>query len=248
MNRFVAKNVHVLVNGAYLLENSRWESGFPVLDRIRHGVQSVPLDTYEVAKHIFFDANQLLAVNGESVVVKNGEDKVDKVLLRYPREMTLDTFRDRAEDEVNSVISHLSGIALPTEVSIKKTRVFRAPLGAILAVTQTQERLDLAAYPGLDWDVLREKPLNDIPDTTAKSIERLLVGSLALWGERGYYPDVFHGGGNLRLSAEGRVILIDVLPIYENGGRLVGDKPWNALDYIEQNLREFAQFVGRYGA
>ena len=248
MKRETAKNIHYATGFAYWIENPDWFIGNPVSDTALRAVRALPFGLYEATKKAFYDTSKVIAVSGESVVVANGADKVDKFMFRYPGKMPLDVFRDRVSLEAGVVTSYLAGIALPTQVSIKQAQIFRNPQTQVSAVTQTQERLDLGANPAIDMDVILAETASPCIDKTARDLEVLVQGVGRLLGDHGYYPDIAHSAGNLRRnSINGAVKLIDIMPLYETGTRLIGDRPANVIPHIQENIQAYQEFVGQYG-
>lgn len=247
MNYRTARAIHSATNLSFWVENPEWHTGDRLIDAALGVVRKLPLDIHQSLKERFFDTDQLIAVNGESVVVRNGTDKVDKFMFRRPGRMALDAFRDCVDTEIGVVTSHLAGVALPTTVAVKQARIFRKPSTQIEAVTQTQALLDLGLNPELRPDGLSKS--DGATDRTARDLENLINGSSAMLAEHGYYPDVARSGGNLRLNQnDGSVTLIDVMPFYEDGSRLIGGAPPNVISHIQQNLEVYERFVGQYGA
>ncbi len=187
-------------------------------------------------------------MNGESVVVANGTDQVDKFMLRYPGEMKTEVFRGLVEHEVGAVVKSLAGIALSTKVSIKPADIFRFSHKPIPAVTQTQTRLDLGVHVPLVVSTLAEEEQSPRLDKTAMDIETMLGGIEVLKERFGYYPDVAYCSGNLRRSEiDGAVTLIDVMPIHEDGTRLIADGA-TILPNTLEDIGNFQTFVGQYGS
>lgn|GEM_PF-2918310 len=201
-------------------------------------------------KNRFYDTTRLIAVNGESVVVRSGADEVDKFMFRYPSNMALDVFHGHVSREIGEVTTHLAGIALPTSVAIKPARIFRNPHTEINAVAQTQALLDLDLNAELTpKKLLQLTPADQRTDRTARDLERLVRGSKELREQQGLYPDIANAGGNLRRNvSDGAVTLIDVMPFYQDGTRLIGSAPPNIISHVQQNLASYEAFVGQYGA
>lgn len=231
------------------MENPDWNSGNPILDMVCRGMRALPFSVHKAQKELFFDTDRLLAVNGESVVVANGADKVDKFMFRYPGRMACETFKDHVSHEVGAVTTCLAGVALDTEVSIKPASVFRNPKTSVLAVVQTQPRLDLATHRPIDLAAVAGEAKSPRSDRTARDLETMLKGTRILAERHGYHPDVAHSSGNLRCSIrDGSVTLLDVMPIHEDGSRLIGDRPPGLLGNTLDNLEAYQAFVGQYGA
>ncbi len=248
MRRSTAKLMHQATNIAFWIENPEWSTDNAVADFARRGLYPLPFKIHDVLKELFFDTDKVAAVNGETVVTyNNGNDTVDKFMLRYPGKMPLETFRAKVTSEIGTVTHYLAGVALPTQVSIKNARVFRSRDAAVPAVTQTQQRVDLAANPVLDLEIAQAAP-SKLRDQTAINLEQLVNGAGWLAEDYGYYPDTANSGGNLRRNIlDGSVVLIDVMPFYANGSRLVGDRPPNVIEHVTENLESYRDFVGQFG-
>jgi hypothetical protein len=234
---------------AFWMENPNWHSGVGWFDLACKAVQALPFSPHELQKRAFYDTEKVLAVNGETVVAVNGPDKVDKFMFRYPGRMALTVFGAHVYEEVASVTEHLAGVALPTRVDIKEAQIFRRPKSKVPAVVQIQERLDLDVHTAMDLAVLSEESKSPLRDRTAQDIEKLLEGTGILVTNFGYYPDLANNSGNLRRSVlDGAVSLIDVMPFYADGSRLIGDNPPpNVIPHIQDNIQSYEKFVGEYG-
>jgi hypothetical protein len=249
MNRRTAEAIQATTNLTFWGENPGWQTDNPALKLICKALQALPFSLHEAQKRVFFDTARLIAVSTESVVVANGTDKVDKFMFSYPASMSLETFESRAEREIGAVAVCLAGIALPTEVGIKEAYIFKRHKAHVRAVAQTQDRLDLNVHPAFDVARLVEEPESAMLDRTVKDLEKLLHGAALLEADFGYFPDIANSSGNLRRSlVDGGVTLIDVMPFYENGSRLVGDSPIGLMDKTQTNLHNFEALVGQYGA
>jgi hypothetical protein len=247
MHSRTARAMHSATNMAYWLENPDWSTGNRLADVGLQVYRKLPFSTHEVLKGMFFATDQLLAVHGESVVMRRGSDAVDKFMLRRPGKMALEAFHANVSSEVGAVTRHLAGIALPTSVSIQSAHIFRNPRTHIDAVTQTQPLLDLTVHVPLRMQEISTSTPN--ADRTAEDLEALLDGSEQLLEQHGFYADTGSNGGNLRRSTvDGSVTLIDVMPFYATGSRLIGDNPSNVIEHIEQNLAAYREFVGQYGS
>lgn len=238
MNRLVAKKIHETTNLSYWMENPRWRSGNLAFDLLCLCVRSLPFSLHKVQKKLFFDYSKLLSVNGETVVVAHGSDKVEKFMFRYPKGLSTEQFKEKVSEEVARVAESLPGIAVPTKVSIKSARIFRWPVNSVRSVVQTQPKLDLSMYEELDLNKLaREKPSRRL-DRTLRDLKSLLVGVQKLKEQHGYYPDIANNSGNLRRSkVDGSVVLIDVMPVYVNGNRLIDDNPPKLIEHIQENIK-----------
>lgn len=211
-------------------------------------MRALPLRVHEPLKRAFYDTDKVIAVNGETVVVANGVDKVDKFMFRYPGKMALEAFRDHVEQEIGAITGYLAGIALSTQVSIKPAYIFRRPQVHVNAVAQTQTRLDLDIDAAMDLNTTVQEAPSPNLDRTARDVESLLSGTERLVDDYGYYPDIASNSGNLRRSIfDGSVTLIDVMPFYANGSRLIGGRPPNVIPHIQRNIQGYQEFVGQYG-
>lgn len=250
MKRQTARRIHLATNAMYWMERPDWFTGNSVLDTGLRMVRGLPFSVHGALKKTFFHTENLLAVNGESVVVARGE-MVDKFMFRYPRVLNLDQFRQNVEHEVGVVVAALGGIALPTQVSIRSADILRSRR-PVRAVTQTQTRLDLNTHVPFYPEMLKTSSSsvrnNKLLDTTARTMASLLQGIEVLVG-RGYYPDIGPGSDNLRYNTEnGGLCLVDVMPVYTNGSRLIGDRPLHIVPAIKESIAAYQEFVGRYGS
>jgi hypothetical protein len=246
MNRRAAKRIHEAVNIMYWVENPDWQTGNAMADIALSGIRKLPVNIHERLKRQFYDTRKVIAVNGESVVADAGQT-VDKFMFRYPGKMAIKLFETHVTDEVAAVTSHIKGVALPTTVSIKPAEIFRRPTAAVDAVAQTQTKLDLGIHGALDLTAVQESPAASI-DQTARGVEALLHGARTLVKKHGYYPDLSMNSGNVRRSVlDGSVTLIDVMPFYANGNRLIDDNPPNVIPHLEDTMRTYEAFVGQYG-
>ncbi|MDB5185268.1 MAG: hypothetical protein JWN38_1076 [Candidatus Saccharibacteria bacterium] len=231
----------------YWVENPDWKTGNVAADVALTGIRKFPIRAHERLKRHFYDTSKVIAVNGETVVANNGQT-VDKFMFRYPGTMATKLFETRVADEVAAVTSHLTGVALPTAVGIEPAKIFRRPTTSVDAVVQTQAKLDLDIHGALDLAEVRESAVAHA-DQTARGIEALLHGAKMLVAEHGYYPDLSPHSGNVRRSAlDGTITLIDVMPFYANGNRLIDDNPPNVIPGIEDTMRTYEAFVGQYGS
>lgn len=218
--------------------NSRWCLG---------AIRKLPLNTHDGLKRVFYNKAGLIAVNGESVVVDRG-DTVDKFMFRYPGNMSLQDHERHVSHEVGVVSRYLAGIALPTAVDIKTAHIFRNPRTQVDTVVQTQPKLDLNIHGALDLSALRDEAHSSRLDTTARALETFVVGARQMGADHGFYPDTTEKTDNIRRSSiDGSVDLIDLMPFYANGSRLIGDKPPQVINHIEAALNGYADFVGQYG-
>jgi hypothetical protein len=248
MKRSTARAIHSATNMAYWVENPDWHTGNPVADGALDAARKLPLNMHESLKRAFYNTAGLIAVNGESVVVDRGET-VDKFMFRYPDKMSLGEQKKRVTHEVGVVSQYLAGVALPTAVAVKPAYIFRKPETHVDAVTQTQPKLDLALHGALDLSALREESHSPRLDRTARDLEVFVAGTQKLVVDYGFYPDTTEKTDNIRRShVDGTVSLIDVMPFYANGSRLIGDKPPQVIDHVEAALSSYADFVGQYGA
>lgn len=248
MNRSMARAIHSATNLAFWVENPSWSPDNAIAALACKAVRALPFSIHDTQKRLFFDDSKVIAVNGESVVAANGADQVDKFMFRYPGEMTTEDFKGQVEYEIGAVVESLAGIALATQVSIKPADIFRFSRKPVLAVTQTQARLDLAVHVPLSLPELAEEQCSSRLDKTAMDIEKMLNGIEVLTGRFGYYPDIAYSSGNLRRSEiDGSVTLIDVMPIHADGTRLIADGA-TVLPNTLENIGNFQAFVGQYGS
>lgn len=240
--------MHSTANMAYWIENPDWHTDNPFADAGLAVVRALPLRAHDRLKKHFYNTDGLIAVNGESVVVTNGSDKVDKFMFRYPGKMALEAFRGHVEAEVGAVTHYLAGVALPTSVSVKPARIFRNPNTQVDAVAQTQAKVNLDAHVELSPGMLYSLPRGAVTEKAARDVDTLVAGSKRLVREQGFYPDIAKNGGNVRINLrDGAVTLIDVMPFYENGSRLIGDQPPNVVEHLQDNLALYERFAGQYG-
>jgi hypothetical protein len=249
MNRRTAKVIHETTNLTFWMENPEWQSGDAAFDLACKGLRALPFSLHEAQKKAFFDTSKLIAVNSETVVAANGREKVDKFMFRYPGKISLEKFRDQVHDEVKAVTQSLAQIALATEVNIKPAYIFKKPKNPVAAVAQTQPRLDLGIHRALDLaELVGEAPSRSV-DRTMSDLESMLEGVDVLTACHGYYPDVANSSGNLRRNIlDGAVTLIDVMPVYANGNRLIDDRPPGLLEHTLENIEAYQELVGQYGA
>lgn len=251
MNRRTAKAIHEVTNMSFWMENQDWSSGNTAFDLVCKGIQKLPFSANKALRHTFFDINRLLAVSGETVVAINTEDKtkVDKFMFRYPRKMSLESFENDAQREIGMVMKHLADIAMPTTVTTKPADIFKHVRKPPLAVTQSQPRLDLSLHPELNLAALLQSPHSPQLDRTARDLEKLAEGTDKLITDFGYFPDIANNSGNLRRSlTDGAITLIDVMPFYANGSRLIGDNPPTIIAHVQDNVAMYKDFAGKYGA
>lgn len=248
MKRATARRIHEATNITYWLENPDWQPGTPGMDFLGRVFAALPFSVHELQKRALFDTDRLLAVNGESVVATSGEHEVDKFMFRYPGDMPLTYFEAEVTRQVMAVTSCLAGVALSTSVRIKAADIFRWPGMRVPAVTQTQRRLDLDVHKALNVSTLEAEGSSRQLDTTARDLEVMLLGVKELADMYGYYPDVSQPGDNVRRSViDGSVTLIDVMPVYDNGNRLIGDNPPGLLEGALAGIERYQAFVGQYG-
>jgi hypothetical protein len=233
---------------AFWLENPDWHIGNPIVDGALDATRKLPLNIYERLKRTFYDTTGLIGVNGESVVIDRG-DTVDKFMFRYPGRMSLKDHREHVAHEVGVVSQYLAGVALPTTVAIKPAYIFRNAGTHIDAVTQTQQKLDLTIHGVLNLPALGAETRSPRLDRTARDLETFVTGTQRLIADHGFYPDIPEKTDNIRRSqVDGSVNLIDMMPFYANGSRLLGDKPPRIIEHVETALGGYADFVGQYGA
>jgi hypothetical protein len=250
MKREVARAIHSSTNITYWLENPNWSTGNTFGDIASKAFRLLPFSIHEAQKSLFFDTEKVIAVSGESVVA-HGTDPgtVDKFMFRYPGNLGLENFEKYTSREVKTVTENLSGIALPTSVSIKPALIFRFPVFNLSAVAQIQPYIDTILNPSLDLNALKQERTSSKLDKTAQDLEALLKGAQILISQHGYILDIAPNSSNLRRnSTDGSVTLIDVMPAYLNGSRLIGDTPNNLVDHIQTNMHDIQQFVGQFGS
>lgn len=249
MDRRTARRMHSITSFSFWVDNPDWHTGNPAADTLLRVYRALPIDTYGTLLRTFYNTDKVLAVNGESVVAVNGPDQVDKFMFRYPGKMALEAFRSEVNKEIDAILMCLDGVALQTQVSVKKAEIFRNPRAHLEAVAQTQPRLDLDIDAALNLDELMQEPPSQMLDRTARDMESLLGGTERLIDEFGYLPDIADNSGNLRRSGlDGSVTLIDVMPFYTNGRRLIGDYPPQAVPHIQKNIQQYQNFVGQFGS
>ena len=115
-----------------------------------------------------------------------------------------------------------------------------------LTVVQTQEQLDLCNYPAFDLRSLQEKDPNS-RGHAAKQLAALLEGADRLLPQ-GFYPDISVSSDNLRMARDGSLALIDVMPVYTDGTRLIGDRPPRIVERISEALDTYRRFEGKFGS
>ena len=240
MNRRNAKLIHEIINSFYWMENADWDAGSKIGNAVCKLVQSLPFSIHELGKKAVFDEPDKVIVSGESIVANKG-NTVDKFMFRFPTGLSLEQFHDGVESEVMTVQTYLGRQALSTEVSIKLADIFKARLGPVEAVTQTQLRLNLHLYPNLDLKNLTHS------EETVRELEKIVIASEKMFVEEGLHPDYSFSGGNLRVGlTNGDLKLIDVMPIHSDGRRLIGDTP-SKLPHAQDTLNEYKDFIGMYG-
>ncbi len=238
----LARRLHRVMNSAFWVENPKWEANnAPARIACKAVRKLLPFSLHDLSKTAFL-TNQEAIVNGESIVVPDG-DFVNKYMCRRPPYLSLEQFEVGVREEISAVIHHLGGIALATEVSIQDADIFRWPLQSVKAVTQRQKRLDLDEYPALTNEMLTNGKTSE---QTARHLEQMLRGIEQLAEVEGLYPDLGESTGNLRVSKEGNLILIDVMPTYESGGRLINDGA-RALPSTLARIALFQEHVGSFG-
>lgn len=248
MRRSTARSIHAVTNLAYWIENPEWWTGNAAADTALRVVRALPFGMHKMLKQAFYDIDKVLAVNGETVVAANGPDKVDKFMFRYPGKIALMTFEAHAKDEIGALTSSLD-IALPTQVGIKPAYVFRNPATYIDTVTQTQRRLNLSLEGVFDLNDLKREDRSPKLERTARDMENLVTGAEHLVRQHSFYPDIADSSGNLRRNIfDGSLTLIDVMPFYADGSRLIGDAPPNIIPHIQNNLQNYQEFIGQYGS
>lgn len=247
MNRRLAKSLHTAANFSYRMEQPGFYTGFTLADTALKTYRAIPLNSHEHFKNMIFDSAKVIAVSGESVVVDDGRT-VDKFMLRYPGKISIESFRTRAELEIDTVLAHLGKVAIPTKVGIKSGKLFRHSAKSVKAVAQTQLKLDTSINPPINLKSIVNDAYYPFTDQTARDLESLVNGADTLISDHGYFPDIALSSGNLRCSMlDGRLTLIDVLPFYNNGSRLIGDRPPQVIPTIENDLNKYRAFVGQFG-
>jgi hypothetical protein len=232
------------------MENPEWQST-NALQRIGcSAARSLPFSLHNLVKKSVFDTEKVIAVSTESVVAHgDGYDEVDKFMFKYPGKMSLDKFRDSVSAEVSAVTETLAGIALPTTVSIKLAQIFKNPNTQVLAVAQTQQYIDTDLNPAIDIPALLEVGKSPLYDRTTRDLDSLIICIDLLSEKYNYFPDIAQSAGNLRQNTlDGSVTLIDVMPAYMDGRRLIGDAPVGLITGFEEQLQNIQEFVGQYGS
>ncbi|MDO4781426.1 MAG: hypothetical protein Q4A34_03500 [Candidatus Saccharibacteria bacterium] len=242
--QWAAKKIHEITNLAFWLGNEGFRPDHPPTRLARSALKATGINPYEILRNLLFN-KEVIAVNGESVVVTNTSNTVDKHMFRRPHTTPLEQFRNDVEREITTVLHHLSGIALATTVTIKATHCFRPhPLRGVPAVTQTQQKLNLEQHKTLE---LLDIQQGNASDMLVRNLELLLAGSRSLINNEGLLPDILGNSGNLRLSPDEELTLIDVMPLYSGGGRLIGDGVSSSLPEIERRLAHIEDIIGAYG-
>ena len=163
--------------------------------------------------------------------------------------MNLSTFETNVRNEINIVMEYLGGVALSTSVDTKPADILKHVRKLPLVVTQSQSLINLTENPELSMLTLLQAPHSPQLDRTARDLEKLTEGSKRLLADYEYFPDIANNSGNLRRNnSDGAVTLIDVMPFYANGSRLIGDYHPNIIDHIQKNTAEYEAFAGSYGA
>lgn len=250
MRRRIAKTIHETVNATYWLEHPEFTRTSKLQTAAMEAYRkALPFSPHKVLKNLLFSTSNLLAISGESVVVARSEQDVDKYMFRYPKDMGINTFRGTVEEQTQLVKRHLGEIALDTEVSIKGADIFRLPIGPVPAVTQAQPRLNTELNPPMRLSAPESLSTKGAQAQTLRDLEALFRGCEALYNESGMYPDLYDASGNLRINTQtGNLTLIDVMPLNEDGTRLIGDLKPNTNrigDYI-QRARD--GILGKYGS
>jgi hypothetical protein len=231
MNRKTAEIIHSATNMTYWFENPNWFPGPNVVDSALKVFRLLPVSIHDIQKKVLFK-NNVIAVSGESVVARQNNDTVHKYMFRYPNDVNLGYFRKEAESEIGLVTNYLSGIRL----------------GKIDAVTQIQPYVSLQENPALTSTSELDELTLKAKDQAARDLEYLVKGTAALYDDYGFHPDIANSAGNLRINPNsGDITLIDVMPIYDNGSRLIGDTPANILEHAQQNARAYENYIGSYG-
>lgn len=241
-----AKKLHEVTNLAYWLGNPEWLPDSRAGAIACKAYRLLPLDPYELIKrHIF--GPEVIAINGESVVAHPaGSDLVNKHMFRVPVGMTLREFETKTREEVALTSRYLSDVALPTSVTLTQADVFRHGLGPVEAVTQIQPYLDLKVHRPLLLDGTNLATSESATDVMAKDLEFMLSGVAGMMNE-GYIPDLGPSSGNLQYDpVTGKVKLIDVMPAYLEGGRLIGDSA-SIVPGTLDTLASIENFVGQFG-
>jgi hypothetical protein len=242
----MARAVHETTNASYWAENPDWSTGNPVGDLALRGLRRLPFSVHEMQKNLLFNHSAAVTVSGESIVVM-GDDTVKKYMFRYPSVMDPDTFYVNVMNEIEAVTQVMDRSALPTEVSVEEARIFKWPLGAAEAVTQTQEKLNLVENPALTLDDLFVNATLHLSET-ARDLDILICNAQKLAMDYDLYPDIAFSSSNLRRNIHtGSVTLIDVMPIHADGTRLIGDHP-SKLPKTKNAIETIKAFLGNFGA
>ena len=248
MNRLIAKHAHSIVNAAYWLENPEFTKTNKAQTRALEIYRdNLPFSLHRILKNLAFSSANLLEVSGESVVVPTGQGTVNKYMFRYPKGTDIESFKDSVEHQIELVSRNLGEIALNTHVTIKTPDIFRIPIGPVATVTQIQPKIDTLLNPPFRLSELADRPRN-INSQTLRDLESLFDGCDKLFQEAGMYPDLYDASHNLRINTQsGHLALIDVMPLYSDGTRLIGDlKPnTNKIGLLIERARE--NILGNYG-
>ena len=66
--------------------------------------------------------------------------------------------------------------------------------------------------------------------------------------EQEILPDISGNSGNLRIAPSGTLTLIDVMPMYCDGRRLIGDRISDPKPHTIKKLKHIENLIGHYGA
>ena len=245
MKSSTARRIHAAANLAGWAENSKWHPENPLAELACVAVRALPFRVDHALNSLFFDTTGLLAVSGESVVFAYGLHEVKKYMLRVPGAMSTGQFCTAVQSEVGLMTHHLAGIALPTQVSSEPARIFRSPKAEVIATVQRQRRIDLLANPPFSLERI-ERGSSIIASNTARSIASFLRGVADLEKE-GFLPDIAPNSDILRIASDGGLLLLDVMPMYPTGTRLIGDSPPNIVPRIKRQIASLEQLEGSFG-
>lgn len=246
MDRLIGRFLHESTNATYWMEKPGWSSGNTVADMALRGLRSLPFSVHDAQKRLVFKEGDNVTVSGESVVTYQ-EDTVRKYMFRYPLGMPLDTFYYEARKEVATVTDKLGGIALPTTLRLTKADIFNKPFGPVIAPVQIQRRLDTMSNPSFTLNDMHPHPKAAF-EKTVRDLDALLQQTDQMIMDDGYYPEVAFSSGNLRRDVyTGDITLVDVMPLRQDGTRLIGDSP-SKLPHTLDALKDIGAFVGKFGS
>lgn len=238
MNYRTARFIHETVNALYWIENKEWSSRNKLGDAVRTIIHKAPFSIHDAVKRLVFKHPEKVIVRGETIVTEDG-DTIRKFMFRQPARLTQEEFKTKVIEDITITKKYLGAMAQPTNVEIAAAEVFksRKPLNV---VTQIQSKVNLNEYPPFD-------PKETKPTVrTLRDIERLLKAIERMSSETLRYPDISSGGKNMRVGEKGDLLLIDVMPVYSDGARLIGDRPPHLIEHIQDAISEYREFLRRH--